>query len=428
MNETLVSLITSKSRIAPIKSVTIPKLELCAAVLLSKLVKRVVSALKVTTIQELFPNQRSRHVPTDENPVDLVSRGVDPDKLLHNNLRWHGPKFLTENDYLNRTINYSEKHDEYYSELRNSPNGDFEDFPFVEIVKTKQKSTGPLTTSEYERAETFLVKKVQEQEFSFEIKSIKRSGSVPSNSKLKTLSPFSDDNDILRVGGRLGNTEFNFNKKHQAVHIELVSDLTSEAFIATLKRFTARRGKCAKLFSDNAKNFVGTNNEIKKLHEMVRKPDESLAAYLAAEGIEWKFIPPSSPNFGGLWEAAIKSFYVDDVLISENEGKINEIVEKLKEEYEMKNLGEPSYYLGINNGTIKLEYCPTKFMTADILIKPLPRPDFQKHRMKLKLQPYTDAEIKGGMEDKMIYEALFCNQEVWFLRTETLMSYDSHHM
>ncbi|GFV05589.1 DUF5641 domain-containing protein [Trichonephila clavipes] len=39
----------------------------------------------------------------------------------------------------------------------------------------------------------------------------------------------------------------------------------------------------------------------------VRKPDEKLANYLAAEGIEWKFIPARSPNFGGLWEAAIKS-------------------------------------------------------------------------------------------------------------------------
>ena len=38
---------------------------------------------------------------------------------------------------------------------------------------------------------------------------------------------------------------------------------------------------------------------------MVRNPDDQLAGYLAAEGIEWKFIPSRSPNFGGLWEAAI---------------------------------------------------------------------------------------------------------------------------
>ncbi|GFW53026.1 integrase catalytic domain-containing protein [Trichonephila clavipes] len=92
------------------------------------------------------------------------------------------------------------------------------------------------------------------------------------------------------------------------VHIELVSDLTSQAFIAALKRLMARRGKCAKLFSDNGKNFVGAGNEIKKLLEIVRNPDEKLANYLAAQGIEWKFIPARSPNFGGLWEAAIKSY------------------------------------------------------------------------------------------------------------------------
>ncbi|GFY13197.1 uncharacterized protein TNCV_364441 [Trichonephila clavipes] len=210
-SETLVRLITSKSRVAPIKSLTIPRLELCAAVLLAKLVKRVVAALQLETaevylwsdsiivlawlrkepmdlktfvqnrvakIQELYPNQLWRHVPSDQNPADLVSRGVDPEKLLQQNLWFNGPTFLS------------------------------------------------------------------------------------------------------------------------AVHIELVSDLTSQAFIAALKRFMARRGKCAKLFSDNGKNFVGASNEIKKLLEIVRKPDKKLANYLAAEGIEWKFIPARSPNFG----------------------------------------------------------------------------------------------------------------------------------
>ncbi|GFW52391.1 integrase catalytic domain-containing protein [Trichonephila clavipes] len=136
---------------------------------------------------------------------------------------------------------------------------------FVENLKGISRVTGPFTTKEFEKAETFLVKKVQEQEFSSDINHLK------------------------------------------TVHIELVSDLPSQAFIAALKRFMARRGKCAKLFSDNGKNFVGASNEIKKLLEIVRKPDEKLANYLAAEGIEWKFIPARSPNFGGLWEAAIKS-------------------------------------------------------------------------------------------------------------------------
>ncbi|GFW52081.1 integrase catalytic domain-containing protein [Trichonephila clavipes] len=94
----------------------------------------------------------------------------------------------------------------------------------------------------------------------------------------------------------------------KAVHLDIVTDLTSNAFIATLKRFIFRRGKCAKLYSDNATNFVGANIELKKMFNLVCKPDEALASYMASEGIDWKFLPPRAPNFGGLWEAGVKSF------------------------------------------------------------------------------------------------------------------------
>ncbi|GBN91325.1 hypothetical protein AVEN_133422-2-1, partial [Araneus ventricosus] len=87
----------------------------------------------------------------------------------------------------------------------------------------------------------------------------------------------------------------------------IVSDLASEAFIAILKRFFGRRGKCAKLYSDNGKPFVGANQEIKGLLKLAKEPDEKLSGFLSAEGIEWKFIPQRTPSFGGLWEAAVKS-------------------------------------------------------------------------------------------------------------------------
>lgn len=53
----------------------------------------------------------------------------------------------------------------------------------------------------------------------------------------------------------------------KAVHFELVCDLTSEAFIASLKRFFARRGHAQTLYSDNGTNFVGANNELKRLYK-----------------------------------------------------------------------------------------------------------------------------------------------------------------
>ncbi|GFV54320.1 integrase catalytic domain-containing protein [Trichonephila clavipes] len=93
----------------------------------------------------------------------------------------------------------------------------------------------------------------------------------------------------------------------KAIHIEIVSDLTSDAFIATLKRFFSRRGKCVKLYSDNGKTFVGANKELKRFQKLIEDSDDNLAGFLSAEGIEWKFIPPRAPSFGGLWEASVKS-------------------------------------------------------------------------------------------------------------------------
>ncbi|GFX72921.1 transposable element Tcb2 transposase [Trichonephila clavipes] len=119
-------------------------------------------------------------------------------------------------------------------------------------------------------------------------------------------------------------------KLKTSVHLDIVTDLTSNAFIATLKRFIFRRGKCAKLYSDNATNFVGANIELKKMFNLVCKPDETLASYMASEGIDWKFLPPRAPNFGGLWEAGVKSlkFYlkrvVDDFMRGRIIGKIEE--------------------------------------------------------------------------------------------------------
>ena len=49
----------------------------------------------------------------------------------------------------------------------------------------------------------------------------------------------------------------------KVVHLELVSDLTSEAFIGALRRFVARRGYPHLIWSDHGKNFVGANHELK---------------------------------------------------------------------------------------------------------------------------------------------------------------------
>ncbi|XP_055522695.1 uncharacterized protein LOC129716876 [Wyeomyia smithii] len=96
----------------------------------------------------------------------------------------------------------------------------------------------------------------------------------------------------------------------KAVHLELASDLSSEAFMAALKRFVARRGKPALIMCDKATNFVGAKRQLDELRQLFIEQtfQNSVTCGANEEGIEFRFIPARSPNFGGLWEAAVKSF------------------------------------------------------------------------------------------------------------------------
>ena len=96
----------------------------------------------------------------------------------------------------------------------------------------------------------------------------------------------------------------------KAVHLELVTDLTSEAFLACLRRFIARRGYPSLLWSDDGSNFMGTNCEIKEIIDFLKEQttQKNISEFCSINHIKWKFIPEHSPHFGGIWEAAVKSF------------------------------------------------------------------------------------------------------------------------
>ncbi|XP_055906323.1 uncharacterized protein LOC129941659 [Eupeodes corollae] len=95
----------------------------------------------------------------------------------------------------------------------------------------------------------------------------------------------------------------------KAVHLEVVSDLTTEGFIAALKRFVARRGLCKDLYCDNGTNFVGARNQLEEFRRsfLDQKTEQRISQWCAAERIQFHHIPPKTPHFGGLWEAAVKS-------------------------------------------------------------------------------------------------------------------------
>ena len=93
----------------------------------------------------------------------------------------------------------------------------------------------------------------------------------------------------------------------KAIHLEVVSDLAASTFIAAFRRFVSRRGHCAEMLSDNSTTFRGADGELKKLFKAASNFFSEVAEALAMDGTKWSFIPPYSPHFGGLWEAAVKS-------------------------------------------------------------------------------------------------------------------------
>jgi len=92
----------------------------------------------------------------------------------------------------------------------------------------------------------------------------------------------------------------------KASHLEAVSGLSSDAFLAALKRCISRRGKCTNIYSDNGTNFAGAAWKLdEEFLEAIKH--NSIVAEIKYDKIHWHFIPPAGPHFGGVWEAGVKS-------------------------------------------------------------------------------------------------------------------------
>lgn len=85
----------------------------------------------------------------------------------------------------------------------------------------------------------------------------------------------------------------------RAVHLEIVSDLSSKAFLDALQRFCARRGLPTDIYSDNGTNFVGVYN-------LYCSNTKDFDSFSVQQGFHWHFIPPRAPHHGGLWESAVR--------------------------------------------------------------------------------------------------------------------------
>jgi len=274
-NNVSVKLLASKSRIAPIKQQSIARLELCAALVLSRLMAIIDDALemknikkylwsdstivlswiktessrlkvfvgnRITEIQDLTENSIWNHINSEANSADVLSRGTTAEELKTFDLWWNGPQFLhipeefniSEYDLISPEDLPEQKPDKVLLSVQTNDEKSFihiliEKFSsfhrlirvtsfmlrFVKNCRSNSKIKGFLKIAELNDSIKFLCRVVQKECFQEEYKLLSNKKRIQNNSKLKLLNPFLDKDQIIRVGGRLHNADLTFEEKHQ---------------------------------------------------------------------------------------------------------------------------------------------------------------------------------------------------------------------
>nr|XP_034174839.1 uncharacterized protein LOC117601764 [Osmia lignaria] len=275
---TQASLVCSKTRVTPLKRLTIPRLELTAALLLSKLMRHVHATLNMTVtqtflwtdsevtlawikthpskwkdyvrnrviqIQEITQNFHWRHVPGSSNPADCASRGMATEQLQQHSLWWTGPPWITQSqdtwpkqtsvdaDELdapearavvslhtaNAVKEYSWELIYKYSCVNRLLRITALCLKFVDKL-FKRQDTSPthfVSAADMERARIYWIQATQFAFFKDELAAITKGTTLPSTHPFTRLTAYLDHQGIARVGGRLQHSELSHDGKHSVI-------------------------------------------------------------------------------------------------------------------------------------------------------------------------------------------------------------------